>query len=1051
MFITKLDRARTKMEEDFKNVTVDIGKLATLEEIESTFNEMCLDERRRLQLEQQHNVSPKDFTKFIQRPRVISRISTTEKRKRSEFSGEIGKTAIEAQSTQKATLIISPSSKITAGIPRAFSDIIAAGPDVLEMFGINLQYFCSLRGSDEKVKYVLKSMKEKIKRDMEEFHEALEKKKEEQLISEEQYKTLKRKNEVKNSKKDIFEWMKVPTSFVSLKKKLRQKIVETIGDGDNYLKLNGELQEKEKEKTQRRLMSTQAEEKEEKSEGGYHTLLNHSNTIDGVLLPSQRSRMKKTMNSESTLIGGRVETQKSEFNLVEEEKKLKISSVKFDNSSILEETNKFITNTKLRRKSHLRSAAEGQEQVKSDDFEKEKAMLEEMKQKAHDIDAVVNQVRGIPEKIEWNKEKDELFDEKRKQARHQLVYLCNSSSWNEVGFSKFINEIRFNDQNKNIRENLINRYMGGEWLTEAEIRYIAVTSDGLNRFLDREYFNNAIQLLDEEAIDDMEMKIAENIISQYRNIRKLVYDSRDQFLKEHSSKIRKEIYKEGRKTLLDLRQEKEKLERNRVILKRNVQKAKKKLTKIEEAKMKRRILDSVSKAKDVFMTKKKERDELQINELKKKGEKKEQNRKKRWREFLERNFAEMIQSTLYGAIELKEYKHKCHPSSKLIVGSNHGRNLDEDAFLNSDDTWKKRIYNKEEIQEMKFFKLASNDKESLKNREKFLDFYSLGPKNNGNTKSQGKPVKKLSKKTKEAAAICIQSNYRRFKAYLRVKKLKMKEEEKRLEEAIRKKEERNSFDPERASSSKNKMDLGRSIRVFAARKFLDRNQLLSPSQTQKGNLKSKTDFEDPIGGRLRPETIPNKEGLNPNSSGKPSIIILPPEHNDQSQEEQFSKEEVCSVQGELENDKGQLKDKGNQLKQGEQASKGKENGHRKNSITNLMKKRNENTTSPEKLLKNKQLLIHSKQGNLDKLKSLGFYYSQTDINVQDKYGNTPLHYSAKIGNAEICNWLLERGANPNTPGWKKNTPVHMAFLSQNPYVLFPFSNYFRINFFSFRL
>jgi ankyrin repeat protein len=87
-----------------------------------------------------------------------------------------------------------------------------------------------------------------------------------------------------------------------------------------------------------------------------------------------------------------------------------------------------------------------------------------------------------------------------------------------------------------------------------------------------------------------------------------------------------------------------------------------------------------------------------------------------------------------------------------------------------------------------------------------------------------------------------------------------------------------------------------------------------------------------------------------------------------------------------------------------------------------------------KMLKNKQLIEHAQSNSMKRIKSLGFHYSKEDVNTLDKRGCSPLHYAAKNGNLEMVKWLLERGADPNLVGSHGNTPVHMAVLSQNPYV-----------------
>ena len=57
----------------------------------------------------------------------------------------------------------------------------------------------------------------------------------------------------------------------------------------------------------------------------------------------------------------------------------------------------------------------------------------------------------------------------------------------------------------------------------------------------------------------------------------------------------------------------------------------------------------------------------------------------------------------------------------------------------------------------------------------------------------------------------------------------------------------------------------------------------------------------------------------------------------------------------------------------------------------------------------------------------GLIYFTDFINLQDKYGRTPLHYAA--GNFNISYYLLKNGANPNIQDSYGNTPFHLWYMS----------------------
>ena len=48
------------------------------------------------------------------------------------------------------------------------------------------------------------------------------------------------------------------------------------------------------------------------------------------------------------------------------------------------------------------------------------------------------------------------------------------------------------------------------------------------------------------------------------------------------------------------------------------------------------------------------------------------------------------------------------------------------------------------------------------------------------------------------------------------------------------------------------------------------------------------------------------------------------------------------------------------------------------------------------------------------------------MNIQDRYGETPLHISARKGFCNICQWLIESGCNINVKGIGGKTPLHIA-------------------------
>ena len=82
------------------------------------------------------------------------------------------------------------------------------------------------------------------------------------------------------------------------------------------------------------------------------------------------------------------------------------------------------------------------------------------------------------------------------------------------------------DQNNKVylsREFLLDKYYSTtDFLTEQEMRFILKTSPMLSKCVDKNFIRNAIKNIDYEDINKLELKIAENIISRFDQIRRAV-------------------------------------------------------------------------------------------------------------------------------------------------------------------------------------------------------------------------------------------------------------------------------------------------------------------------------------------------------------------------------------------------------------------------------------------------------------------------------------------------------------------------------------------------
>lgn len=86
------------------------------------------------------------------------------------------------------------------------------------------------------------------------------------------------------------------------------------------------------------------------------------------------------------------------------------------------------------------------------------------------------------------------------------------------------------------------------------------------------------------------------------------------------------------------------------------------------------------------------------------------------------------------------------------------------------------------------------------------------------------------------------------------------------------------------------------------------------------------------------------------------------------------------------------------------------------------------------LLKQTKLFTAIKASSIKMIIANGFVYTEEDVNIKDSEGNTPLYYAAKNKHKEICQFLLDHGANVNQACQEGNTPLHMAFASNDAMV-----------------
>lgn len=131
----------------------------------------------------------------------------------------------------------------------------------------------------------------------------------------------------------------------------------------------------------------------------------------------------------------------------------------------------------------------------------------------------------------WDEEKEKEYKERKGQSKKFLFDIVKSVKYIDCGFSNGIQKILNNDQVKDYRLQLLLKHMDGIVLTSSELKYLALTSETLNRFLDRKDYQQCTNILENEFIDDIEMCIAQEILDNYYDLKRMLMGERNKYLK----------------------------------------------------------------------------------------------------------------------------------------------------------------------------------------------------------------------------------------------------------------------------------------------------------------------------------------------------------------------------------------------------------------------------------------------------------------------------------------------------------------------------------------
>ena len=294
------------------------------------------------------------------------------------------------------------------------------------------------------------------------------------------------KQKEQKKKKDIFSWLSVPSRFNLLRKQVRSKVVEMVGENDRYKKIEQALSEYEQAQVR-----------------------GLGDAKENIEMYNFRVNLMK--DDEIKLM------MENEIEDICESDPAKLFKRKrdFDNQK-----------EKYKRK-----------RINHSDFIGMDSSYNDNKQNTgHENGLAYANFNPrpceIPENFAWDATKESEYKKLQHTSKAQLQHTVNTSKWTDCGQSKFIQSILNDDQVKNLREVLLDKYVDGQFLTAHEIRYLAQTSETLNRFLDKKKYQQAVDLMERDCIEDIEMMIGNSIINEYMQLKKTIISKRAKYYKD---------------------------------------------------------------------------------------------------------------------------------------------------------------------------------------------------------------------------------------------------------------------------------------------------------------------------------------------------------------------------------------------------------------------------------------------------------------------------------------------------------------------------------------
>ncbi|CAD8156654.1 unnamed protein product [Paramecium pentaurelia] len=143
--------------------------------------------------------------------------------------------------------------------------------------------------------------------------------------------------------------------------------------------------------------------------------------------------------------------------------------------------------------------------------------------------------------LQWNPILEAKFQKERLKAQYTYNSAINSSNFNQVAFMQIFDQVKIDDPVYLQREVKMQKYMNGDWLTPQEMKFLANTSELLNKCVDQKQVKKVVMHIKEKQIYDLENYLAQQIIQNHQSLNCQIQQARSYWLKEQITKKKAQI------------------------------------------------------------------------------------------------------------------------------------------------------------------------------------------------------------------------------------------------------------------------------------------------------------------------------------------------------------------------------------------------------------------------------------------------------------------------------------------------------------------------------